>query len=82
MKVEFEFKVNQALENAFRLHLQNTAEGEAGDDRRYTESLIDELDRVEAEKWSKELKSELSVFVMFRAGFQSAAGYKCDDFEA
>lgn len=81
VKVETEFVVNQALEDSFLEYLRNNAAGMMAQDQQEMEALIDHCERTKAEEWNDYAKQELSLFLMFRAGFQSAAGYRAEDFE-
>ena len=81
MKVEIEFKVNAALENAFVAHLRNVENGLGGEDKKSVEILRNEAERISPEEWSEELKSELGSFLLFQAGFQCLNGYEGDDWE-
>lgn len=82
MEIKIEIKVNQTLEDAFLQHLRNIAAGMMREDMREMEELIDHCERTKAEDWKAEAKQELALFLLFRAGFQSAAGYRAEDFEA
>ena len=83
MIVDFEFEVNQALCNAFHAALENYINGSyKADDKAYLQARIDDVTSAPPEKWSAETKRELSVFILQRAGFQSACGWRCGDFEA
>ena len=81
MEIKIEIAVNQTLEDTFLQHLRNMAAGMMREDMRELENLIDHCERTKAENWSEEAKQELALFLMFRAGFQSAAGYRAEDFE-
>lgn len=83
MKLEFEFKVNTELRGAFRAYLEDLLAGSYDrHDKAYLQSQIDEVERKPAEEWSEGTKGDLSVYLLIRAGFQSATGYCCEDFEA
>ena len=82
MELKINLDVNSELKTALRLSLEDVACSEGEEDRRYTESLIAELEnKYNVDEWSDELRGELALFLMFRAGFQSAAGYTVKDFE-
>lgn len=81
MEIKLEIAVNQTLEDTFLQHLRNMAAGMMANDQREVEELIDHCEHTKAEDWSEEAKQELALFLMFRAGFQSAAGYRAEDFE-
>lgn len=83
MKLEFEFKVNRALEDAFRAYLESELAGSYDrNDKAYLQAQIEEVTRKPAEDWSEGTKKDLSVYLMGRAGFQNASGYCGEDFEA
>lgn len=81
MKIEIEFKVNAALENAFIAHLRNIECGLGGEDKKSVEILRDEAERTSPEEWSEELKNELGSFLLYLAGFQCLNGYEGDAWE-
>jgi hypothetical protein len=82
MKVEFEFNVNAELEEAFYAHMDDIRAGSYNaDDLASYDAQLDEIRKKPAEEWNDETKKDLSVFIMFRAGFQSACGWKCEDFK-
>ena len=83
MKLEFEFEVNSALRDAFRAYLEDVLAGSYDhNDKAYLQAQINEVERKPAEEWSEGTKRDLSVYLLIRAGFQSATGYCCEDFEA
>ena len=79
MKIEVEIHVNAALEAALIDYLESQAAGMDGHDRSEVEHLADEARREETENWPDELKRELGLYLMFRAGFQAGAGYMATD---
>lgn len=81
MEIKIEIKVNQTLEDAFLQYLRDMAAGMMAEDQRDAENLIQHCERTKSEDWNEEAKQELSLFLMFRAGFQSASGYRAEDFE-
>jgi hypothetical protein len=83
MKIEFEFKVNRALEEAFRAYLESELAGSYDrHDKAYLRTQIEEVATKPAEEWSEGTKKDLSVYLMGRAGFQNASGYCGEEFEA
>lgn len=83
MKVEFEFEVNRALEDAFRAYLVDVLAGSYDrNDKAYLQAQIEEVTQKPAEEWSEGTKKDLSVYLMGRAGFQNASGYCGEEFEA
>lgn len=81
MKINFEFEMNQALTDAFREYLEDMLAGSYDrNDKAYIESQIAEVQSKPADEWSEGTKGDLSVFLLIRAGFQSASGYCCEDF--
>jgi hypothetical protein len=82
MKIEFEFNVNAELENAFYAHIEDIRNGSYDhNDLSAYDAQLDEIRTKPAEEWSEATKKDLSVFLMFRAGFQSASGWQCEDFK-
>ena len=81
MEIKFEIAVNKTLEDSFLEYLHNMAAGMMAQDQKEVEKLIEHCERKKAEDWSEEAKQELALFLMFRAGFQSAAGYRAEEFE-
>lgn len=83
MKVEFEFEVNRALEDAFRSHLEDVLAGSyEHNDKSYLMAQIEEVTQKPADEWSEGTLKDLSVYLMGRAGFQNASGYCGEEFEA
>lgn len=82
MKINCTIEVNQALENAFLEHLRDTAAGMGKEDQRDVEELIDHVERTRPEDWSDYAKSELTAFLMLRAGFQFNNGGEASEWEA
>lgn len=81
MNLNFEFEVNQALCDAFRAYLEDTLAGSYDrHDKAYLRKQIDEVMHKPAEEWSEPTQRDLSVYLLMRAGFQSATGYCCEDF--
>lgn len=75
-----ELEVNRELQSAFRAKLENDIAGfYLEHDKQEVQDLIDELDRKFPAQWSPRLKKELMLFLLSRAGFQSAAGYMATD---
>lgn len=57
MKLEFEFKVNRALEDAFRAYLESELAGSYDrNDKAYLQAQIEEVTRKPAEDWSEGTK--------------------------
>ena len=81
MELKLEIAVNKTLEDSFLEHLRNMAAGLMAQDQREVEKLIEHCERTKAEDWNDEAKQELALFLMFRAGFQSASGYRAEEFE-
>ena len=82
MNITYTIEVNQALEDAFLEHLQNTAAGMGYEDQRDVEELITHIERTRPEDWSDYAKSELTAFLMLRAGFQFNNGCEASEWEA
>jgi hypothetical protein len=83
MRLIFEFEVDQVLRDAFRAYLDDLLAGSyERHDKAYLSKQIDEVMRKPAEEWSEATQRDLSVYLLVRAGFQSATGYCCEDFDA
>ena len=75
-----ELEVNRELQSALRAKLENDIAGFYDqNDKNEIQALINELDRKFPAQWSPRLKKELMLFLLARAGFQSAAGYMATD---
>lgn len=81
MEINYTIEVNQALEDAFLEHLRDTAAGMGYEDQRDLEELIIHIERTRPEDWSDYAKSELTAFLMLRAGFQFNNGGEASEWE-
>lgn len=83
MKLDIEIELSADLRDAFWASLENELAGmyDAGD-KAYQLGMIDDVLHKSVEEWREETKKELGCFLMFRAGFQGATGWRCEDFKA
>ena len=72
-----EIEPNAALTDALENWLHNIAAGESGEDKKYTEKMIDDL---EHDRWTPALKRELMQYIFYRAGFDGIVFGVASDF--